>query len=377
MMASVKTMGLCFSFVLLCIVILCNIGPHADPLPAEPPLSCVDSWKRGIRTDAPRHYSLTAINRSASVVHRWWQEKFDSVKAKARGMCMATDGTTSTGGWCYPHIDKKKRKSLKTCGMNAHNGAREPECCVKLPDGVTYLLPARHVASDAQLVATVHQAITHKDAQGNIVRRLSVNDFGAGVGQLGYALSVLDPLTRYKGYDGAGNVEAWTRNAVSWFDLSIPLSLPRAHWVVSTEVGEHLPPHMEASYFRNLHAHNCHGVILGWAALGQEGDYHINCHSKDYVIDTMQRLGYFVHTPLTMLLQGPAKITHRSPEAPTWAPRWGWIQRNAIAFKRHFPLTSCDHGESPAKRTEHSRRQKSHNETWQDPFSLKQVGSQC
>ena len=35
-------------------------------------------------------------------------------------------------------------------------------------------------------------------------------------------------------------------------------------WVLSLEVGEHVPSRYEDMYLRNLHAHNCKGIILSW-----------------------------------------------------------------------------------------------------------------
>lgn len=93
----------------------------------------------------------------------------------------------------------------------------------------------------------------------------SMNDFGAGVGQYGHALRARSESIRWRGYDGAGNVEEVTRGFVRFFDLSLPMSLPRADWVLSLEVGEHLPHALEPTYLRNIHAHNCKGVIISWA----------------------------------------------------------------------------------------------------------------
>lgn len=49
------------------------------------------------------------------------------------------------------------------------------------------------------------------------------------------------PGSRWAGYDGAGDIEEYTRGYVSYFDLTLPLALPRADWVVSLEVAEHVP----------------------------------------------------------------------------------------------------------------------------------------
>ena len=55
----------------------------------------------------------------------------------------------------------------------------------------------------------------------------------------------------------------------------MPLSF-RADWVLSLEVGEHVPPAHEMMYLRNLHAHACQGLVLSWAYLGKYGVGHVN-----------------------------------------------------------------------------------------------------
>jgi hypothetical protein len=62
------------------------------------------------------------------------------------------------------------------------------------------------------------------------------------------------------GFDGAGNVEEVTGGFVRFADLSLPLQMPRADWVVALEVGEHIPSAFEPTFVRNLHAHNCRGA---------------------------------------------------------------------------------------------------------------------
>lgn len=92
---------------------------------------------------------------------------------------------------------------------------------------------------------------------------MSVNDFGAGIGQYGRELRQegLD----WRGFDGAGDIVEYTDGFVRFADLTIPLALPRADWVVSLEVGEHVPREHTLMFIRNLHAHNRCGVLLSWA----------------------------------------------------------------------------------------------------------------
>ena len=107
-----------------------------------------------------------------------------------------------------------------------------------------YWLPHQHVVADCPIVETLHH-ILQRPGGGF----LSLNDFGAGVGQYGHALRSKDAGHRWHGFDGAGNVGEVTSNMVcaqnergcgeelitsllpqvSWFDLTFPnLSLPVA-----------------------------------------------------------------------------------------------------------------------------------------------------
>jgi tryptophanyl-tRNA synthetase len=63
---------------------------------------------------------------------------------------------------------------------------------------------------------------------------------------------------------GAGNIEEFTNGFLKFFDLTIPLSLPRKDWVFSLEVGEHIPHQFEGMVLRNFHAHNCKGIVMSW-----------------------------------------------------------------------------------------------------------------
>lgn len=123
-------------------------------------------------------------------------------------------------------------------------------------------------------------------------RYRSVADFGAGLGQYGKALRQLDPRHRYTGYDGAGNSALMTDGFVRFADLGLPLALPRAHWVLSLEAGEHVPREREGMLLRNIHAHNCVGVIVTWATINQWGDGHVNTHDPPYLISIFEELGY-------------------------------------------------------------------------------------
>ena len=185
---------------------------------------------------AARHTQASGACRSAKV------------SAGAASQRLGLDsGLQVTGGWC---LDTKRSPADAFSSVN-------------LPNGQSYFLPKPHVAADVGIVAFLHDLLSP--------RFLSVSDFGAGVGQYGRALLSKNSHHRWMGHDAAGNIEEATGGFVKYFDLSMPLSLPRTDWVMSFEVGEHVPPAQEMMVVRNLHAHNCRGIILSWAYLRKAG----------------------------------------------------------------------------------------------------------
>ena len=168
--------------------------------------------------------------------------------------------------------------------------------------------------------------------------RYSINDFGAGIGQYGHALLSADPRHRWSGYDGAGNVEEVTDGFVQFFDLTLPLSLPRADWVLSLEVGEHIPRDYEMNYLRNLHAHNCRGMVLSWAYLGKWGVGHVNTHSGAYLLNATAALGYTLDQSATQLLKNSRQRRDRHSGTPNVSAPWSWLRTVAV-YRRITPLT--------------------------------------
>ena len=159
----------------------------------------------------------------------------------------------------------------------------------------------------------------------------SLADFGAGVGQTCSALQAANAAQRCTSYDGAGNVESVTHNFVQWVDLTRPLALPRADWVVSLEVGEHVPHEFEPMLIRNLHAANCRGIVLSWGTYtpGKRGHGDANYHSASYLVAIFESLGYrFLAESTPHYLRLPL------------SPRHFWFDKNLVGiFERITPLT--------------------------------------
>jgi len=152
---------------------------------------------------------------------------------------------------------------------------------------------------DRLLNITDHHVQVSDSFKSNLIefirkeKMTSISDFGAGQGQYGVEIQKAFPDSLvYRGYDGAGDVAIYTQNFLSFFDLTIPLNLPMTDWVMSFEVGEHIPSYFEGMVIRNLHAHNCKGIVLSWAQAKQGGHHHINNHDEEYLVDIFSQLGY-------------------------------------------------------------------------------------
>mmetsp|Transcript_14487 Transcript_14487/g.17618 ORF Transcript_14487/g.17618 Transcript_14487/m.17618 type:complete len:359 (-) Transcript_14487:168-1244(-) len=158
----------------------------------------------------------------------------------------------------------------------------------------------------------------------------SLSDFGAGVGQYGaYFEKNLPPSFVYNGYDSAGDVEVYTQNYIKYADLIVPLNLPVTDYVLSLEVGEHISNNQEGMMIRNLHAHNCKGIILSWAIEGQDGNGHINLHNNDYLIKIFEQLGYVYDVEDTENIRNAVPSDH--------GIGW-WFKSSIMIFKRIHPV---------------------------------------
>lgn len=104
-------------------------------------------------------------------------------------------------------------------------------------------------------------------------------------GHYGKALELSGADCQWTGYDGSEQIEEATDNYVHYMDLSKPHWLGKQYdWVMSLEVGEHLPSEMTATFVGNLKRHAHCGIVLSWARPGQGGHYHVNELSNADVI---------------------------------------------------------------------------------------------
>ena len=117
-----------------------------------------------------------------------------------------------------------------------------------------------------------------------------VYDFGCGHGL--YTRNFIENNISCQGYDGNPNTTQLTNGLCGVLDLSKSFSLPKKEYVITLEVGEHIPELYENIFINNIHQHNTRGIILSWATIGQGGDGHVNCRNNDYIKEKFKNLGY-------------------------------------------------------------------------------------
>lgn len=118
-----------------------------------------------------------------------------------------------------------------------------------------------------------------------------VGDFGCGMGN--YVRHLIDNGINSIGYDGFPDTLKVTNGLCEVLDLSIPQNLETTFdWVLSLEVGEHLPAQFETIFIENLIRHSKYGIVLSWAVKGQGGCGHFNEQSNDYIKQIFSQYGF-------------------------------------------------------------------------------------
>ncbi|KAG2487835.1 hypothetical protein HYH03_013552 [Edaphochlamys debaryana] len=199
-------------------------------------------------------------------------------------------------------------------------------------------------------------------ALGALTAGRSVADLGAGRGQYG---ACLRPHVRlYAPYDGSEGIEAATNRSVTFLDLSVPTWLGRGFdWVMSLEVGEHLPAASEDVFIANLLRHVAApalrgaapraaaggqaaagaaagagasggadgggagggggGLVLSWAVPGQGGHHHVNERPNEHVVERV-----------TALSRGALRLNASASAALRLASSLPWFRNTVMVFDR-------------------------------------------
>ncbi|XP_068232441.1 uncharacterized protein [Palaemon carinicauda] len=108
----------------------------------------------------------------------------------------------------------------------------------------------------------------------------------------------------WEGFDSALNIEEVSSGRIHTADLSVPLELDHKYdWVLSLEVGEHIPQEKEQTFLDNLVKYACKGVVLSWAIEGQGGYNHVNTRNNDYIQMQMEKRGLKMDQEASQMLR--------------------------------------------------------------------------
>ena len=137
-------------------------------------------------------------------------------------------------------------------------------------------------------------------------RNASVLDLGCGVGH--YAGPLRACGLTWRGYDGADNIEEATGGRVAFADVTAPLHLDTADWVVALEVGEHLPEAFAETFLDNIARHAKRGALLSWAVPGQDGHHHVNNRPNSWVVERMAARGFRLDEATSTAMRGASQL---------------------------------------------------------------------
>jgi hypothetical protein len=223
-------------------------------------------------------------------------------------------------------------------------GARRKTCPFKPPSsGGGAIQTSGGWLYDESVIATHHVAFDDGfgTALASFLGTSSVYDIGAGVGQLQRLLKKKESPVDYAGFDGGDNIESmWGKTTpvrgdpyhvvpeICWINAAAPVSLPKRDWVISIEVGEHIPQEYEAQFIDNLVGLCTDGVIVSWAVPGQGGRGHINEISNDYLVAEMRNRGFKYDIAQTTVFR-------ESVSGGDW-----WLKGSLMVYRRSAYVTS-------------------------------------
>lgn len=196
------------------------------------------------------------------------------------------DGTNRRSNGVDDRIQWKIPSDLEVARNNGCDGNTKA-----LPNGAFCIGNVRYAGADMGLV----QGLVDIFQGGTVV------DLGAGMGWYKDALlgHPTKPVAGYEAFDGALNVEEKSQGEVKYMDLSQPDALDdrscsnTADWVMSLEVGEHIPKDREDAFLRNVRCRARLGAIISWATPVQTGGVnHVNLKKREDAIATVERWGF-------------------------------------------------------------------------------------
>lgn len=159
---------------------------------------------------------------------------------------------------------------------------------------------------DPSLCRAIGSVLKHEGAN-------TIVDLGCGPGW--YVRGLCDLGFDACGYDGNPYTASISADIVEngrckTLELTVPFDLQvRYDYVLSLEVGEHIPIQFEDLFIGNLLRHSKKGLIISWGIVGQNGTGHVNCRDNDYIIDKMTSKGAVLNYTASNYLRNKASLS--------------------------------------------------------------------
>ena len=145
-----------------------------------------------------------------------------------------------------------------------------------------------------------------------------VVDLGCGYGE--YTEKISEHI-ECLGYDGNPYTQEITGNLGKVLDLStVQTSIEKRDWVLSLEVGNHIPEQFEDNFITNVHNSNKKGIVISWAVDIQKGMGQFNKRPNRYIIQKFVNLGYRLDMQSTALLRNNSSL-------------W-WFKESLMVFRK-------------------------------------------
>lgn len=159
--------------------------------------------------------------------------------------------------------------------------------------------------------------------------QISVIDIGCGDGF--YTRYLKDYGIDCEGYDGNPFTKELTNGICDVVDFSLPNANERTKfrtydWVLSLEVGEHIPKEFEQIFLDNIISFLPKVIILSWSIPEYGGDGHVNSRPNEYIITEIEKRNYTFDVDSTKFLRGyPAKYPY-----PCY-----WFSKTLMIFRKN------------------------------------------
>lgn len=151
------------------------------------------------------------------------------------------------------------------------------------------------------------------------LHRLHVIDFGCGTGE--YVRYLRSRGYNVRGYDGNPHTKEISHGHCQVLDLSHPVMVDPADWVLCLEVGEHIPAKYESVLLDNIATHAKFGAVVSWcipvndwpAHLNikeERGLGHVNCRTNEYIREQMHSRGFGYLPRMERTLREASRSVH-------------------------------------------------------------------